>query len=215
MKIVYRESIKKSGQAIGRYVKQSGGSGFYGVVDMRFEPAEESVFTEEVFGGAVPKNYFPAVEKGFFEALKSGPLAGFPVIGVKATLVDGKYHAVDSNEQAFKMAAILSFKEAYQSCSPIILEPIMELKINVDNKYLGDVMSDLNTRRARIQNIIEGEHGAQEIIALVPEAEIIDYATQLKSITQASGFFNRKFVNYEPVPEYMMEKVIRDNKISN
>ena len=215
MKIVYRESIKKVGQAVGRYVKQSGGSGFYGVVDMRFEPAEENSFAEEVFGGAVPKNYFPAVEKGFYEALKSGPLAGFPVIGVRAVLVDGKYHAVDSNEQAFKMAAILSFKEAYPSCSPIILEPIMELKINVDNKYLGDVMSDLNTRRARIQNIIEGEHGAQEIIALVPEAEIIDYATQLKSITQASGFFNRKFVNYEPVPEYMMEKVIRDNKISN
>jgi len=213
MKIVYRESIKKTGQAIGRYVKQSGGSGFYGVVDMRFEPAPENVFTEEVFGGAVPKNYFPAVEKGFFEAIKAGPLAGFPVIGVKAVLVDGKYHPVDSNEQAFKMASILAFKEAYPKCSPIILEPIMRIKVHVESKYTGDVLSDLNTRRAKVQNIEEGEHGVQEIEALIPEAEIIDYAAQLKSITQASGYFNRNFESYEEVPEYLKEKVIRDNKI--
>ena len=214
MKIVYRESIKRTGQAIGRYVKQSGGSGFYGVVDMRFEPADEVSFAEEVFGGAVPKNYFPAVEKGFYEALKTGPLAGFPVIGVRAVLVDGKYHPVDSNEQAFKMAAILAFKEAYPNCSPIILEPIMEVRINIDNKYTGDVMGDLNTRRAKIQDMIQGDNGT-EIIALVPEAEIIDYATQLKSITQASGFFNRSFVGYEPVPEYLVDAVIRDNKITD
>lgn len=213
MKIVYRESIKKVGQAIGRYVKQSGGSGFYGVVDMRFESAPENVFTEEVFGGAVPRNYFPAVEKGFFEAIKSGPLAGFPVIGVKAVLVDGKYHPVDSNEQAFKMAAILAFKEAYPKCSPIILEPIIRVKVNVESRYTGDVLSDLNTRRAKVQNIEEGEHGVQEIEALVPEAEIIDYATQLKSITQASGYFNRTFECYEEVPEYLKDKVIKENKI--
>lgn len=213
MKIVYRESIKKSGQAIGRYVKQSGGSGFYGVVDMRFEPAPENIFTEEVFGGSVPKNYFPAVEKGFFEAVKAGPLAGFPVIGVKAVLVDGKYHPVDSNEQAFKMAAILAFKEAYPKCSPIILEPIMRIKVHAESRYTGDVLSDLNTRRAKIQNIEEGEHGVQEIEALVPEAEIIDYATQLKSITQASGYFNRSFEDYEEVPEYLKAKVIADNKM--
>ncbi|MFA6660198.1 MAG: elongation factor G, partial [Bacilli bacterium] len=212
MKIVYRESIKKVGQAIGRYVKQSGGSGFYGVVDMRFESAPENVFTEEVFGGAVPRNYFPAVEKGFFEAIKSGPLAGFPVIGVKAVLVDGKYHPVDSNEQAFKMAAILAFKEAYPKCSPIILEPIIRVKVNVESRYTGDVLSDLNTRRAKVQNIEEGEHGVQEIEALVPEAEIIDYATQLKSITQASGYFNRTFECYEEVPEYLKDKVIKENK---
>ncbi|MFA7032281.1 MAG: elongation factor G [Bacilli bacterium] len=213
MRIVYRESIKKVGQAIGRYVKQSGGSGFYGVVDMRFEPAPENIFTEEVFGGSVPKNYFPAVEKGFFEAIKSGPLAGFPVIGVKAILVDGKYHPVDSNEQAFKMAAILAFKEAYPKCSPIILEPIMRIKVHIESRYTGDVLSDLNTRRAKVQNIEEGEHGMQEIEALVPEAEIIDYATQLKSITQASGYFNRTFEDYEEVPEYLKEKVIKNNKI--
>lgn len=215
MKVVYRESIKAVGQAIGRYVKQSGGSGFYGVVDMRFEPAKENSFSEEVFGGAVPKNYFPAVEKGFFEATKSGPLAGFPVIGVHAVLVDGKYHPVDSNETAFKMAAIFAFKEAYPKCHPIILEPVVRIRVNVESQYTGDVLSDLNTKRARIQNIEEKEHGNQEIEALVPEAEIIEYANQLKSITKASGFFNRKFYAYEEVPEYLKEKVIKENKIDN
>ena len=178
---------------------------------MRFEPAEESVFAEEVFGGAVPKNYFPAVEKGFFEALNSGPLAGFPVIGFKGVLVDGKYHPVDSNEQAFKMAGILAFKDAYPKCSPIILEPIMRIRVNIESRYTGDVLSDLNTRRARIQNIEEKE-GSQEIEALIPEAEIVDYATQLKSITQASGSFSREFVAYEEVPEYLKDKVIQLTK---
>ena len=214
MKIVYRESIKGTAEGDGRYVKQSGGSGFYGVVKMRFEPAEENVFAEEVFGGAVPKNYFPAVEKGFFEALNSGLLAGFPVIGVKGVLVDGKYHPVDSNEQAFKMAGILAFKDAYMKCRPIILEPIMRIRVNIESKYTGNILSDLNTRRARIQNIEEKEHGYQEIEALVPEAEIIDYVTQLKSITQASGFFNREFVAYEELPEYLKDRVIAENKIT-
>lgn len=215
MKIVYRESIKGRAEADGRYVKQSGGSGFYGVVKMRFEPAEENEFAEEVFGGAVPKNYFPAVEKGFFEALQKGLLAGFPVLGVKGTLIDGKYHPVDSNEQAFRMASILAFKEAYMKCKPIILEPILRLKVNVESKYTGAVLSDLNTRRARIQNIEEKEFGNQEIECFIPEAEVIDYTTQLKSITQASGFFNREFYKYEEVPESLKERVIRDNKIED
>ncbi len=213
MKIIYRESIKGTAEGDGRHVKQSGGSGFFGVVKMRFEPAEENVFAEEIFGGAVPKNYFPAVEKGFFEALNNGLLAGFPVIGVKGVLIDGKYHPVDSNEQAFKMAGILAFKDAYLKCRPIILEPIMRIKVNVESKYTGNILSDLNTRRARIQNIEEKEHGYQEIEALVPEAEIIDYVTQLKSLTQASGFFNREFVAYEELPEYLKDKVIQENKI--
>ena len=215
MKVIYRESIRGTAEGDGRYVKQSGGSGFYGVVKMRFEPNDENIFAEEVFGGAVPKNYFPAVEKGFFEALQSGLLAGFPVIGVKGVLVDGKYHPVDSNEQAFKMAGILAFKDAYLKCRPVILEPIMRIKVVAESKYTGNILSDLNTRRARIQNIEEKEHGSQEIEALVPEAEIIDYVTQLKSLTQASGFFNREFVDYEDVPEYLKDKVIAENKISN
>ena len=213
MKIIYRESIKGVAEGDGRYIKQSGGSGFYGVVKMRFEPAEENVFTEEVFGGAVPKNYFPAVEKGFFEALQSGLLAGFPVIGVKGVLVDGKYHPVDSNEQAFKMAGILAFKDAYMKCKPIILEPIMRIKVVADSSYTGNILSDLNTRRARIQNIEEKEHGSQEIEALIPEAEIVDYVTKLKSLTQASGFFNREFVGYEELPDHLKDRVISENKL--
>ncbi len=214
MKIIYRESIKAIAEGDGRYVKQSGGSGFYGVVKMRFEPAIENVFEEEVFGGSVPKNYFPAVEKGFFEALNAGLLAGFPVIGVKGVLVDGKYHPVDSNEQAFKMAAILAFKDAYMKCKPIILEPIMRIKINAESQYTGNILSDLNTRRARIQNIEEKEHGSQEIEALIPEAEIVDYVTKLKSLTQASGFFNREFVGYEELPSALKDKVIAENKLN-
>ncbi len=213
MKVVYRESIKGTAEGDGRYVKQTGGSGFYGVVKMRFEPAEESEFAEEIFGGSVPKNYIPAVEKGFFEALGKGLLAGFPVIGVKGVLVDGKYHPVDSNEQAFKMAAILAFKDAYMKCRPIILEPILRLKVNVESKYTGNVLSDLNTRRARVQNIEEKDFGNQEIEVLIPESEVIDYASQLKSLTQASGFFNREFEGYEEVPESLKERVIRDNRI--
>lgn len=211
MRIVYRESIKGKAEGDGRYVKQSGGSGFYGVVKMRFEPAEENEFAEEVFGGAVPKNYFPAVEKGFFEALQKGLLAGFPVIGVKGTLLDGKYHPVDSNEQAFRMAAILAFKDAIPKCKPIILEPILRIFVNVESKYTGAILSDLNTRRARIQNIEEKDFGNQEIEALIPEAEVIDYTTQLKSITQASGFYNREFYRYEEVPEYLKDRVIKEN----
>ena len=212
-KVVYRESIKGTAEGDGRYIKQSGGSGFYGVVKMRFEPAEENEFAEEVFGGAVPKNYFPAVEKGFFEATEKGLLAGFPVIGVRGVLVDGKYHSVDSNEQAFKMAGILAFKDAYPKCQPIILEPIIRIFVHVDSKFTGNVLSDLNSRRARIQNIEEKERGFQEIEALVPESEIIDYATKLKSLTQASGFFNREFYHYEELPAFLRDQVIRDNKV--
>lgn len=214
MKIIYRESIKGVAEGDGRYIKQSGGSGFYGVVKMRFEPSEQNEFAEEVFGGAVPKNYFPAVEKGFFEALQSGLLAGFPVVGVRGVLVDGKYHPVDSNEQAFKMAGILAFKDAYMKCHPIVLEPIMRIKVNADSAYTGNILSDLNTRRARIQNIEEKEHGSQEIEALVPEAEIVDYVTKLKSLTQASGFFNREFEGYEEVPEHLKDRVIAENKLN-
>ncbi|MDY2727497.1 MAG: elongation factor G [Candidatus Onthovivens sp.] len=207
-KVCYRETIRGSAQAVGKYIKQSGGSGFYGVVEMKFEPAEESSFTEEIFGGSVPKNYFPAVEKGFNEALGQGLLAGFPVIGVKATLLDGKYHPVDSNELAFKMAAILAFKEAYPKCSPTILEPILKVTINVANKYLGDVLSDLNSRRAKVQEVNDKEDETSQIIATIAESETLDYVTKLKALTQGSGFFNREFIGYEQVPEQFKKKII-------
>lgn len=209
-KICYRETIKKEAQAIGRYIKQSGGSGFYGVVEMKFEPSEESCFEEKIFGGAVPKNYFPAIEKGFFEALEQGLLAGFPVLGIKATLLDGKYHPVDSNELAFKMASILAFKEAYMKCSPTILEPILDVSISIDNKYIGDVLSDLNSRRARVQEVIDKEDETTTIKALIPESETMDYVTKLKALTQGSGFFNRKFASYEEVPTQFRNKIIED-----
>lgn len=214
-KTVYRESITGSSEAEGRYVKQSGGSGFYGIVTMKFEPSDESKFEETIFGGAVPKNYFPAVEKGFFEALNQGLLAGFPVIGVKGTLTDGKYHNVDSNELSFKMAAILAFKEAYMKCKPVILEPIVKVTISVNQEFIGAVLSDLNSRRGRVQSIDEGEHDRQEITALVPESEIKDYATKLKALTQGTAFFTREFESYERLPDMLKDKVIRENSLLN
>ncbi len=212
-KIAYRETIRKEAIAVGRYIKQSGGSGFYGVVEMKFEPNDESIFTEEIFGGSVPKNYFPAVEKGFFESLSEGLLAGFPVIGVKATLLDGKYHPVDSNELAFKMAAILAFKEAYMNAKPTILEPILKVKININNEYIGDVLSDLNNRRAKVSNLVDKEDGTSVIEALIPEAETMDYVTRLRALTQGSGYFNREFNAYEEVPDFLKDKVIKENSL--
>ena len=209
-KIVYRETIKTSAIGNGRYVKQSGGSGFYGVVEMEFKPAPENKFTEEVFGGAVPKNYFPAVEKGFFEACEKGLLAGFPVIGVHAILRDGKYHPVDSNELAFKNAAILAFKEAYMNCKPVILEPIIRVTITVHSDDVGTILSDLNSRRAKIIGMDVNSVKDQKISALVPEAEIIEYVNDLKSMTQGSGYFVRAFENYEEAPQYVQEKILKD-----
>ena len=208
-KIVYRETIRSSATGNGRYIKQSGGSGFYGVVEMEFKPSDENKFTEEVFGGAVPKNYFPAVEKGFFEACEKGLLGGFPVIGCHAILKDGKYHAVDSNELAFKMAAILAFKDAYLKCNPVILEPIIQIKVTVESDMVGDILSDLNQRRAKVTGMEINSRGNQKITALVPEVEIQEYTNDLKSLTQGSGFFIREFYNYEPMPPHLQEKLLK------
>lgn len=212
-KICYRETIKKEAIGNGRYIKQSGGSGFYGVVQMKFVPNEEIGFEEEVFGGAVPKNYFPVIEKGFYEALNEGLLAGFPVIRCKAILLDGKYHPVDSNELAFKMASILAFKDAYMKASPTILEPILRVQIYVDNAYMGDVLNDLNSRRGRIQNIVDKEDDTTMIEVLIPEAETLDYVTKLKVLTQGGGYFVREFETYEEVPAQFRDKVIKDNSL--
>lgn len=214
-KICYRETIKKEAVGNGRYIKQSGGSGFYGVVQMKFVPSEEIGFEEEVFGGAVPKNYFPVIEKGFHEALNEGLLAGFPVIRCKAILLDGKYHPVDSNELAFKMASILAFKDAYMKASPTILEPILRVQIYVDNAYMGDVLNDLNSRRGRIQNIVDKEDETTMIEVLIPEAETLDYVTKLKVLTQGGGYFVRQFETYEEVPAQFRDKVIKDNSLLN
>ena len=210
--IVYREAIRSNGEAEGRYVKQSGGAGYYGVVVMKFEPCEEdSYFTEEIFGGSVPKNYFPPIEKGFYEALETGPLAGFPVINVHATLIDGKYHPVDSNELAFKNAAKDAFKKACEKIRKIILEPIMHVQVKVSDEYLGDILGDVNKRRGRVLGM--NKVGDYQIIDCeIPEAEIITYNIDLKALTQGDGVFTREFVRYEEVPANVAEKVIEAAK---
>ncbi len=212
-KVVYRETIKASAHGTGRYIKQSGGSGFYGVVEMDFSPAKENIFTEEVFGGTVPKNYFPAVEKGFTEACEKGLLAGFPVIGVKACLKDGKYHAVDSNELSFKMASILAFKDAYLKCKPCILEPILEVTVTVHTQDVGTILSDLNSRRGRITGMDINSVKDQKITALVPEREILEYVNDLKSMTQGSGYFYQQFHSYDEAPSHIQEKILKEIKL--
>lgn len=213
LKIPYRETIKGKSDVQGKHKKQSGGAGQYGDVFIRFEPCdEEFVFDEEVFGGAVPKNYFPAVEKGLRDSMDEGPLAGYKVVGIKATLYDGSYHPVDSNEQAFKSAARLAFKKGIVEAKPILLEPIMKLEIRVDDKYMGDVMGDMNKRRGKILGMEPQEDGSQIISALAPESEVLKYSIDLRSMTQARGSFSMEFEKYEEVPKEITEKIIEENK---
>lgn len=215
-KIVYRETIKKKTEAQGRHKKQSGGSGQFGDVHIRFEPLNpneaEFEFAEEVFGGAVPKNYFPAVEKGLVETFEKGPLAGFPVIGIKATLYDGSYHPVDSNEISFKLAAQLAFRNACQSAQPTILEPVMKVTVVVKDDYVGDVMGDINKRRGRVLGMDPIGGGLQQVNADIPEAEITTYTIDLKAMTQGSGSFTREFDRYEEVPSNLVDKIVEEAK---
>ena len=208
LKIPYRETIKGKSDVQGKHKKQSGGAGQYGDVFIRFEPCDE----EFVFGGAVPKNYFPAVEKGLRDSMDEGPLAGYKVVGIKATLYDGSYHPVDSNEQAFKSAARLAFKKGIVEAKPILLEPIMKLEIKVDEKYMGDVMGDMNKRRGKILGMEPQEDGSQIISALAPESEVLKYSIDLRSMTQARGSFSMEFDKYEEVPKEITEKIIEENK---
>lgn len=213
LKIPYRETIKGKSDVQGKHKKQSGGAGQYGDVFIRFEPCdEEFVFEEEVFGGAVPKNYFPAVEKGLVESMDEGPLAGYKVVGIKATLYDGSYHPVDSNEQAFKSAARIAFKKGIEEAQPIILEPIMKLEIKVDDSYMGDVMGDMNKRRGRILGMQPQEDGSQIISALAPQSEVLTYSIDLRSMTGARGSFSMEFEKYEEVPKDLTEKIIEESK---
>ncbi len=212
-KVVYRETIKKKVEAEGKHKKQSGGAGQFGHVFIRFEPSKELFeFDEEVFGGSVPKNYFPAVEKGLVETFEKGPLAGFPVINVKATLFDGSYHSVDSNEISFKMAALLAFRKACETAEPTILEPILKMEIEVKEQYVGDVMGDMNKRRGKVLGMKQSEDGNQIIEAEAPEAEVLSYTIDLKAMTQGSGSFQREFVRYEEVPQHLIKGVIEKYK---
>ncbi|MBU1142224.1 MAG: elongation factor G [Firmicutes bacterium] len=211
-KIVYRETIKKEVQAEGKHKKQSGGAGQFGHVWIRFAPSQKIFeFEEDVFGGAVPRNYFPAVEKGLIEIFEHGPLAGFPVINVKATLYDGSFHPVDSNEISFKLAAGLAFKDAVKTCQPTILEPIVKVEVTIKDQFVGDVMGDMNKRRGRVLGMNQSE-GFQVVIAEVPEAEIVKYAIDLKAMTQGSGSFTREFLRYEEVPHMLIDKIVEAYK---
>lgn len=214
-RIVYRETIKKTAEAEGRYIKQSGGSGYYGVVVMRFEPNPDAEyeFDEEVFGGAVPRGYYPAVDKGLQEALEHGVLAGFPVINIKGILTDGKYHNVDSNELAFKKAAGMAFKAACKDAKPVILEPIYKIEVVIKDEYLGDVLGDVNKRRGRVLGMEPSIEGYQKVVAEVPESEITKYTIDLKAMTQGSGTFTREFIKYEEVPHNITAKIIEEQKL--
>jgi elongation factor G len=213
-RVAYREKIRKKVEVQGRHKKQSGGHGQFGDVKIRFEPGEteEMQFCEEVFGGAVPKNFFPAVEKGLREAVQHGVLAGYPVVYLKATLFDGSYHPVDSSELAFKTAAQLAYKAGLPDASPVLLEPIGALKVTVPDQYMGDVIGDLNKRRGRVLGMNPNEDGDQVIEAEVPMAEMASYAIDLRSLTQSRGGFTYHFIRYEDAPPAVQEKAIEAAK---
>ncbi len=214
-RIAFRETIRKKSQVQGKHKKQSGGHGQYGDVIMEFEPSgdlsEAYEFEERIVGGAVPKNYFPAVEKGIQECVKAGPLAGYPVVGVKATLIDGSYHPVDSSEMAFKTAAILAFKKGFMEASPVLLEPIASLTVTAPDKFSGDIMGDLNKRRGRVMNMTSVEGGKQMIEAEVPMLELYGYSTSLRSITGGSGDFEYVVARYEQAPGDVQAKQVAEN----
>ncbi|MBM6919239.1 elongation factor G [Intestinimonas butyriciproducens] len=213
-KVPYREKIRKSVSVEGKHKKQSGGHGQYGHVKMTFEPYAEGdyLFEERTFGGSVPKNFHPAVDKGIKEAMEHGVLAGYPLVGLHAILTDGSYHDVDSNELSFKMAARLAYKAGIPQANPCILEPMGMMKVYVPDSCMGDVIGDLNKRRGRILGMNPTEGGEQEVVAEVPMAEVGSYAITLRSITQGRGWFTYKFERYEEAPPAVQQKVIEESK---
>ena len=213
-RVAYRESVRKKCKAQGRHKKQTGGHGQFGDVWIEFEPcdSEELVFEEKVFGGSVPKNYFPAVEKGLRQAARHGVLAGYPVVGLKATLLDGSYHPVDSSEMAFIMAAKLAYKAALPDAGPVILEPFGTLRAHVPGDNTGDIMGDVTKRRGRVLGMSPDEDGLQVVEAEVPLAEMQDFTTFMRQLTQGRGHFTLDFVRYEPLPSNLEGKVIEEAK---
>lgn len=213
-KIPFRETIKKKVKVEGKHKKQSGGHGQFGHVWIEFEPGEEEglTFGEKIFGGSVPKQYIPAVEKGLLESLNKGVLAGYPVVNLKATLVDGSYHPVDSSEMAFKIAASLAYKKGLADASPVMLEPIYHVEIIVPDSYMGDIIGDINKRRGRILGMNPTSDGLQKVEAEAPLMEMFKFAIDLRSMTQGRGSFGMQFVRYEELPAHMATKVIEDAK---
>ncbi len=213
-KVPYRETIKKKVKVEGKHKKQSGGHGQYGHVWVEFErgESEDLVFEEKIFGGSVPKQYHPAVEKGLREAIPHGVLAGYPVVNLKATLVDGSYHDVDSSEMAFKIAARLAYKKGLPLAGPVLLEPISHVEVYIPDSYMGDIIGDLNKRRGRILGMNPQEGGLQQVVAEVPSAEMFKYANDLRSMTQGRGAFKQYFERYEEAPANVAQKVIDEAK---
>jgi elongation factor G len=213
-KVAYRETITSKGTAEGRHVRQSGGHGQNGVVNLEVEPVargEGFAFVDKIVGGVVPKQFIPAVEKGVRETMEHGVIAGFPVVDVRCALVFGKYHPVDSNEAAFKTAGSVGFKAAFQNASPVLLEPVMHVEVTVPSDFAGDIMGDLNTRRAHIHGL--NPDGPNTVIeASVPQTEMLRYATDLRSMTQGRGSYSMKFSHYDPVPTHMQAKIVEEHK---
>lgn len=220
-KVAFRETLRKKADVEYKYKKQSGGHGQYGHVKMTFEPSGDLetpyVFEETVVGGAVPKNFFPAVEKGLQEAVKKGPMAAYPVVGVKAVLYDGSYHPVDSSEMAFKVAAQQAFKKGFMEASPVLLEPIASMKITVEDVYTGDIMGDLNKRRARVMGMNPTENKKTEILAEIPYIELFGYNNVLRSMTGGGGEYSYEFARYEQAPPELQKSEVerRASKLTN
>ncbi len=216
-KIAYREAIRKKVKVQGRHKKQSGGHGQFGDVWIEFEPCDstEMVFEEKVFGGSVPKNFFPAVEKGLRDSCLHGVLAGYPVVGLKATLVDGSYHPVDSSEMAFKTAAAVAYKAGLQQASPVLLEPVGTLTVLVPDDFMGEVIGDINKRRGRVLGMNPIENKLSEIVAEVPLGEMHDFSTAMRSVTQGRASFTLEFARYEDMPESMAKKIIEQAKVED
>lgn len=213
-KVAYRETITMKVSAQGRHKKQSGGHGQFGDVFIEFEPfdTEELIFDERVVGGAVPKNFFPAVEKGLRESMQKGVLAGYPMVGVKATLFDGSYHPVDSSEMSFKMAAALAYKEGIPKAMPVLLEPIVTLTALVNDEAMGDIIGDINKRRGRVLGMTPSGDGNQEILAEVPQSEMATFSTAMRQITQGRGSFTTAFARYDRCPEHIAQKIKSENQ---
>ena len=215
-RLAYRETIKKTIEVEGKHKKQSGGSGQYGHVKIKFSPGEEPglTFTESVFGGSVPKNFFPAVEQGLKDCMQKGVLAGYPMVNLAADLYDGSYHDVDSNEISFKLAAGIAYREGIPKAGPVILEPVGELKVYIPENYVGDVMGDLNKRRGRVMGIEPADDGSelQMVLAEVPFGEMTDYVIALRASTQGRGRFDFDFVRYEEVPASLTDKIVAEAK---
>jgi elongation factor G len=218
-RISYRETIRKKARANGRHKRQSGGHGQFGDVWLELEPLpmgseENFIFEDKIVGGVVPGQYIPGVEKGVRESLKRGFISGNPMLYVKVALVDGKYHPVDSSAQSFEIAASLGMQEAVPLASPTLLEPVMTVTITVPEGNMGDVMSDINTKRGRVLGMASLDNGMQQITANVPQAEMLHYATDLRSITQGRGSFKMEFYQYEEVPANVQQEIIAQHKKS-